>query len=200
MKNNNLILKPFDFQNLSFLLDVVVSLWSPSLGDEFFKRFNVEYIIRNNIWENDFRFELLDENQKFLAAAFFARKGDECNAQNWFLNESKRFPLDFLVASKMSKTFLDFMDEKTFALMNDDDIKLSLFISKERGAGCEILERTLKMLSAQGWKNLFLWTDCECNWQWYFKHGFTLVCEEVYKPFCCENEDYKTYIFKRRLM
>lgn len=199
MKQENLILKSFDIENLPDLVDVVVPLWAPSIGDEAFKRFNVEYIVRNNIWDNEYCFELLNEKKNILSAAFFARKGDFCNVEKWFSKESKRFCSDFLIASKNSKTFLSLMDEKTFSFMKEGDIKLSLFISLKPGAGSEILERSLEKLRAEGWKKLFLWTDCECNWKWYFEHGFDLVQEEIYEPFCREHEEYKTYIFSRPL-
>ena len=91
------------------------------------------------------------------------------------------------------------LDERTLDLMNEDDIKLSLFVSRKPGAGSKILELTCERLKTEGWKNLYLWTDCDCNWQWYIKHGFTLVQEDIYEPFSSENEDYKTYIFKHKL-
>lgn len=225
----NLLLETFEMKNIPHILDVVVPLWSPSLGDAEFKRFNVEYIVRNNIFENDYRFQLVErdeeiaagggnicangdqipaprknsscasKNSLFLAAAFFARKTDASLAEEWFARESIRFPNEFKTASALSRDYLTMMDERTFALMNDDDIKLSLFVSCKPGAGSKILERCCEQLRREGWKNLFLWTDCECNWGWYLSHGFTLVQEDTYEPFSTEAEKYKMYIFKRKL-
>ena len=200
-------LEPFNFENIPLLVDVVEPLWCPSVGSSEFKRFNVEYIVRNNIWENDYRFQLMGGSEVegagagggILSAAFFARKGDKCRVEEWFARESQRFPEEWLTASAMSKTFLTLMDERTLSLMNDDDIKLSLFISRKPGAGSQILDQACNHLRDEGWKNLYLWTDCECNWQWYFDHGFTLMKEDIYEPFNSEDEDYKTYIFKREL-
>ena len=53
-KTMNKKISPFEMKNIPFILDVVVPLWSPPTGDEAFKRFNVEYIVRNNIFENDY--------------------------------------------------------------------------------------------------------------------------------------------------
>jgi hypothetical protein len=199
-------LEAFDMKNIPHLLDVVVPLWSPSIWDDDFKRFNVEYIVRNNIWENEYCFQLVDEDTliapgtpNFLAAAFFARKTDRCAVEEWFARESNRFPKEYLAASAMSRTYLTMMDERTLSLMNDDDIKLSLFISCQPGSGSLILEQTCDLLRRAGWKNLYLWTDCECNWEWYNQHGYTLVQEDTYEPFSSPDEDYKTYIFKRKL-
>ena len=201
-------LESFNFENLPLLVDVVELLWCPSIGSDEFKRFNVEYIIRNNIWENDYRFQLMGSDEKtdsaatgneIVSAAFFARKKDICRADEWFSRECNRFPEEWQAASAMSKTYLTMMDERTLSLMNDDDIKLSLFISRKPGAGSTILEKTCEKLRAEGWKNLYLWTDCECNWQWYTDHGFTLLQEATYEPFSTKDEDYKTYIFMRKL-
>ncbi len=201
-------LESFNFENLPLLVDVVEPLWCPSIGSAEFKRFNVEYIIRNNIWENDYRFQLMGSDEKtdsaatgneIVSASFFARKKDICRADEWFSRECNRFPEEWRAASAMSKTYLTMMDERTLSLMNDDDIKLSLFISRKPGAGSTILEKACEKLRAEGWKNLYLWTDCECNWQWYTDHGFTLLQEATYEPFSTKDEDYKTYIFMRKL-
>ena len=199
--SDNMKLESFNFENLPLIVDVVEPLWFPPVGDKEFKRFNVEYIVRNNICENDYRFQLVDENaqNEILAAAFLARKGDSSIVEEWFARESQRFPEAWRAASGMSKTYLSLMDERTLNLMNEDDIKLSLFISRKPGAGSAILEKTCEKLKNEGWKNLYLWTDCDCNWQWYIKHGFTLVQEDVYEPFSDEHQDYKTWIFKRKI-
>ncbi len=195
------VLEPFKMKNLPLVVDVVEPLWFPPVGDKEFKRFNVEYIVRNNICENDYRFQLVEEGTQndILCAAFFARKGDYSIVEEWFSRESQRFPDEWRKASGMSKTYLTMMDERTLSLMNDDDIKLSLFVSRRPGAGSQILELTFEQLKSEGWKNLYLWTDCDCNWEWYIKHGFTLIQEDTYEPFSSKDNDYKTYIFKRKL-
>ncbi len=196
----NTALKPFNQKNLPLVLDVVAPLWSPPIGDETFKRFNVEFIVRNNISKNDYHFELVDsKTEDFLAAAFFTRKGDSCRVEEWYQKECLRFPEELKIATNMSRSYLRQMDQRTLSLMQDDDIKLSLFVSRKPGAGSQLLTQLSQKLKEEGWKNLFLWTDVDCNWEWYEKHGFTLVEEGVYEPFSDENEDYKTYIFKKKL-
>ena len=198
----NKTIKPFDMKNLPLILDVVVPLWSPPVGNEEYKCLNVEFIIRNNIFENGYSFELLDEsnpNDSFCAAAFFARKGDKNKASEWFIENAERFPPELKKAARYSEAYIRLMDEKTLELMNDDDIKLSLFVSRKPGCGSLILDTLTEKIRLEGWKNLFLWTDIECNWQWYEKHGFELIKEEIYEPFSSEKEAYRTFIYKKRL-
>lgn len=201
MTAENTRLESFDMKNLPLVVDVVVPLWSPPIGDADFKRFNVEYIVRMNVFENDRKYQLVDANdESLLSAAFLAKKGEVCKANEWFVESSKKYPDNLKIASGMSRDYLELMDKRTFSLMNDDDIKLSLFVSRRPGAGALILDSLQKKIFEKGYKNLYLWTDCDCNWQWYIKHGFSLVQEDVYEPFSDEDSDYKTYIFKKEIV
>ena len=192
-------IQPFDMKNIPLILDVLVPLWSPPVGDAEFKRFNVEYIVRNNIFENEYNYQLVDGNGTLLAALFFARKGDKTRAAEWFAKSSARFSDKLKHASGMSRTYIELMDSRTFGCMNDDDIKLSLFVSIKRGCGATLLDAVCGQLREQGWKNLYLWTDCDCNWHWYETHGYSLVRQDVYEPFSDEHE-YLTYVFKKQII
>ena len=130
---------------------------------------------------------------------FFASKKDICKADDWYEEESKKYPSELLRSTLLGKSYIELMDEKTRAFMKDDDIQLTLYISRKKGCGSKLLNELCDRLRAQGWKNLYLWTDCECNWQWYTDHGYELVSTDVYKPFSSEEEDYLTYIFRKKL-
>lgn len=202
MTSKNFTILPFEMKNIPLILDVVVPMWSPPVGNAEFKRFNVEYIVRNNIFENDMRFELLAgdaEPGEFGSAAFFTTKGMVCKATEWYDVESKRFPAELGVASEMSRTYIELMDKKTQALMNDDDIQLTLYVSRKPGCGSLLLNELCTRLKNNGYKNLYLWTDIECNWEWYVKNGYELMQQEFYEPFSEEHEDYKTFIFRKTL-
>ena len=195
---------PFEMKNIPQILDVVVPLWSPPSGDAEFKRFNVEYIVRNNIFENDLHFELIDyadekSEGEFCSCAFFTKKGEVCKALEWYEVESRKFSQDLCIASEMSRTYIELMDKKTQDLMNEDDIQLTLYVSRKSGAGSRLLNELCSRLKSSGYKKLYLWTDIECNWEWYIKNGYELVQQDFYEPFCEEQEDYKTFIFRKTL-
>ena len=57
---------------------------------------------------------------------------------------------------------------------------------------------SISFFKQAGFKNLFLWTDEECNVDWYINHNYELVNEDIYELFSSE-EDYKTYVFKMKL-
>lgn len=195
---------PFEMKNIPFILDVVVPMWSPPLEDEGFRRFYVENILRNNFFENTLHYELVEHNtetglDEFCAAAFFARKGDVCRAEDWFAVESKKYPEELKSSCNMSREYIEEMDRKTFGMMDEDDIKLTLYVSRKRGCGSKLLNQLCEDFKAKGYKKLYLWTDCECTWDWYTEHGYELVEQGVYKPFSSEKEDYKMFVFRKEL-
>lgn len=201
MTASNYIIQPFEMKNIPQILEVVVPMWSPPIEDMDFRRFYVEHIIRNNCFENEYRFQLLDTtNSEFCAMAFFARKSDICMAEDWFKAGSKGFTEEKLRSFQMGKVYIELMDQKTRAFMKDDDIQLTLYVSRKKGCGSKLLNKLCRQLKSQGFKNLYLWTDCECDWQWYTNHGYELISSDVYKPFSRENEDYMTYIFCKKLI
>ncbi|WP_287280738.1 hypothetical protein [Treponema sp.] len=200
MKSDNIKLQHFDMNNIPKLIEKVYPLWQPPAGDEGFKRLYVEYIIRNNIFKNEYQFELDDsETGAFCAAAFAARKGEHTVAEDWFDSAFSGLNTELKVTTGMCRTYLNLMDSRTFSLMNQEDVKLALFISLTPGYGSEILKRVFTELKAAGHKKVFLWTDCECNWQWYEKHGFDLVEKNIYEPFSDDKNKYATFIFKKTL-
>ena len=201
MLQENYEIQPFEMKNIPLMLEVVVPMWSPPVEDMTFRRFYVEHIIRNNCFENEYRFQLLDRtNSEFCAMAFFARKSDVCKTEDWYAKESKKFPPELLRSTLLGKSYIELMDEKTRAYMTDDDIQLTLYISRKKGCGSKLLNELCDRLRNQGYKNLYLWTDCECDWQWYTDHGYELVSKDVYEPFTEQDgEDYLTYIFKKKL-
>ena len=204
MLQENYEIQPFEMKNIPLMLEVVVPMWSPPAEDMNFRRFYVEGIIRRNYFENDFHYQLIertpDGNSQFTSMAFFARKSDICKAEDWFAVESQKFAPELLRSSQMGKEYIELMDIITRAFMKDDDIQLTLYISRKKGCGSKLLNELCDRLRAQGWKKLYLWTDCECDWEWYTNHGYELVSKDVYGPFSEEDgKDYLTYIFRKAL-
>ena len=196
-------LSRFDIKNLPQVVDVVLPLWAPPSDDEDFVRLDVEFIVRNNIYQPRLSFQLADKKRspdnELLSAAFFTLKDDANTARAW-LEENSLACSDSQKASlEMVKTYLEYMDKKALSFMKSDDIKLSLYVSRKRGMGAALLEKLLPRLAAKGYKNLYLWTDSDCNWKWYVNHGYLLVSQEVYAPFSGPGRDYTTFVFKKPL-
>lgn len=191
-------LEEFNPENIPQIVNRVFDLWSPDYDDDNFRRTYVEMVVRHNIAENDMQFQLT-ENGKLRAITFAEKKDEENSIENWYQDQYKKLSADQQIYFKNGREYLHLMDRKTFGYMNEDDIKLSLFVSLQAGYGKEILSQAMEFFRSRGYKNMFLWTDCECNVDWYFQHGYKLVDESIYEPFSYD-EDYKTYVFKKELV
>lgn len=189
---------PFNKEYFSQIVDFVKPLWSFSDWEDSFRKFYTEIILQNSFFENGLAFQIA-ENQELLAVTFFQKKFDKNNLNRWISENAG----DFTAAQKQSinlcTEYLACMDSKVHSLMNENDIKLSLFVSCKKGYGSIIFEKLWNHLKNLNYKNLYLWTDCECNWQWYLKNGFILIEESIYKKFNDGTKKYKTYIFKKKL-
>lgn len=159
---------------------------------------DVEFIVRHNIFYNEFALQLVQE-KKLQAVAFAARKEEKNNALQWL--EENRENLSAKEAESLQRVveYLEHMDAKTCSVMEKDDIRLTLFASNQRGCGNLILQQLEERLRRAGFKAMYLWTDSDCNHQWYPKHGFTLVESEVNENFSTPQRDFLTYIFRKEL-
>ena len=192
-------LEKFDFKYIPSLVDRLVELWSPPVDDMEFRRTYVEAIIRQNGADNDMQF-MMTENNELCAIAFAEKKGEHNSAGSWWQSVYDGLKnSDYQKMLSVSKSYLSMMDEKTFSYMTDEDVKLSLFVSTKAGWGKTILDEAKAYYRKKGFKTMFLWTDCDCNVDWYFSHGYQLVEEGIFDGFSRAGEGYKIYVFKMAL-
>ena len=193
-------LTSFNEQNIPLLVDRVFPLWKAEGMSDEFNRLYVEMIIRTNLHVNQIQFELCDKESDTLKAICFAAKiGDERD-DAWYEKTLVTLNNEERTVFTNGRKYLLGMEEKTFSLMTEDDVKLCLFISLEKHWGTKILSQATDYFVGQRVKNIYLWTDGECNVDWYFKNNFELVLEEEYKPFSTQAKPYMTYIFKKSLV
>ena len=189
------ILQPFDDKNIPLLVKAVTPSWSMVNWEISFHDVDIEFIIRNGIFYNEFALQL--QNDKDLLAVAFVEKQNETNdALNWLQNNKKELTENEEKGLNLVVQYLQEMDSRVHDFMTKDDVKLSLFISLKSGYGEKIFQKLKTLLKKKNYKSLYLWTDSDCNYNWYPKHGFSLVEERPYSQFSTEETDFKTYIFK----
>lgn len=189
------ILQPFDDKNIPLLVKAVTPSWSMVNWENSFLDVDIEFIIRNGIFYNEFALQL--QNDKELLAVAFVEKQNETNdALNWLQNNKKELTENEEKGLNLVVQYLQEMDSRVHDFMTKDDVKLSLFISLKSGYGEKIFQKLKTLLKKKNYKSLYLWTDSDCNYNWYPKHGFSLVEERPYSQFSTEETDFKTYIFK----
>lgn len=196
------MLEQFEEQNMPLLVDRVFPMWKVDCKGDSFNRLYVEMIIRTNMHENKMQFQMsgkADGSGRNLKAVCFGAKINDTRNDKWYKKTLESLSFGDREILENGRRYLIRMDEKTFSFMNADDVKLCLFISLEKGWGTTILREAKKYFVEAGFKNLYLWTDGECNVDWYFKNGFELIWEEEYKDFSHPEKPYMTYVFKKPL-
>ena len=189
------ILQPFDDKNIPLLVKAVTPSWSMVNWENSFRDVDIEFIIRNGIFYNQFALQL--QNDKELLAVAFVEKQNETNdALNWLQNNKKELTENEEKGLNLVVQYLQEMDSRVHDFMTKDDVKLSLFISLKSGYGEKIFQKLKILLKKKNYKSLYLWTDSDCNYNWYPKHGFSLVEERPYSQFSTDETDFKTFIFK----
>ena len=194
-------IKPFEEKYIPYLVETVKSLWGVPNGTDKFNTVDVEFIVRNNIYKNDMALELVQGNE-ILAAAFGAEKGEHNTAKQWLDAQinTGNFSENERISLALVSEYLTAMDERTLSYMGKEDVKLSLFISRCKGKGKIILNELVKNFSQKGFKNMYLWTDCTCNWQYYQDHDYELIEKAKYEKFSTDDgDDFLTYIYKKAL-
>ena len=194
------VISKFDYKNIPQIVDTVLPIWtSPEMRPDY-ARLYAELILRSNIFDNDFALQLQD-GEKFCSAAFAVTKGEQNNAHKWLdkLVSHGNFSADDIFWFKNCITYIEEMDKKLFSYMSPSDIQLSLFVSRVHGSGKPVLQELFRRARARAYKNVFLWTDCECDWEYYPAHGFELLEQGVYDLYSKPGEPYKTYFFKKAL-
>lgn len=191
------MLETFEEKYIPQIVERVLPLWNVDGATEEFNRLYVEMIIRTNMHENNFQFQIT-ENKELCSIAFGAKKTD-ISSTIWLDKTYSTLSPEGKNSFTVGRKYLLMMEDKTFSYMTDEDIKLCLFVSLKKGYGNKILNEVIKYFKSLGYKNMYLWTDEECNVDWYYKNGYELISKEKYEPFSSPDYNYMTYIFKKKL-
>lgn len=191
-------MEAFDFKYMPALVNRIKNLWSSPDAEENFRLIYAESVIRQDMHANNLQFQLTENNQ-LMAIACASIKNEKNSAGEWWQEQYKKLTPQQQISFNMCRDYLSMMDKKAYALMTEKDIKLDMFISVQKGWGKKLLEKAIAHYKKSGFENLFLWTDCECNVDWYFYNNYELVNQDVYEPFSHGDDEYKTYIFKKSL-
>ena len=165
------------------------------------EEFQLEVSILKSVEEEDGESILsaIEDEEELQAVAFAAEKDEENQALQWLATQSGKLSEKEHRSLQQVVDYLEEMDEKTCSCLEKDAVRLTLFASCQRGCGSVILQQLEERLRRAGFKTMYLWTDSDCNHQWYPNHGFTLVAAQRNETFSTPEKNFMTYIFKKQL-
>lgn len=145
----------------------------------------------------DFTFEYYDLNREYsfsittskLIAFLLAYKKGDKNKIRYLNDSSQKIALEVF-------DFIEFCSEQTESLMLENDILLGLFVSTQKGCGKELLKQLRETCLKNNIKNIYLWSDSTCDYEYYLKHDFELV-KEFWRSI--NDKQIKILVFKKEI-
>lgn len=156
-----------------------------------------EYIIRYGWYGEKYALKIVEDG-KMLGCILAGNIRQDSGYNKWLdgvlptLNESQQKEALAL------RAYFGHTSPKVHKHMNaDEDLYLSFFISSAKGCGKILQEKIVEKAKADGYRNLFLWTDSSCDHGYYSHNGFSLVSEFKNEDWDADNADYLTYIYRK---
>ncbi len=142
-----------------------------------------------------------DERQWFIdaVAEYILRNfhDDKADVSQWRENIEAQMTDHELERFRLLADYMLEVDGKTVQCMSDGEVKLSLFISNQKGCGKLLLQEMMDEFLHRDLRHLYLWTDTSCTHEYYPQHGFTLVGQFLSEVYDSYAPGYTTYIYKK---
>ncbi len=152
--------------------------------------FTLKYYYLNKI----FSFALDDEGIKGLV--FASSETDKNSSVENFKTEMQTLSDNDKITALNLLGYLENTGKEVKSVMNDDDLMMGLFISTQKGGGKMLLSKLVETAKENGIKNIYLWTDTACDYDYYQKNKFTLVKEIENQV---NDKKINTLIFKKEI-
>lgn len=152
--------------------------------------FTLEYYYLNN----SFSFALDENGLKGLV--FASLKTDKNNSVENFKTKIQNLSDNDKIIALNLLDYVENTGREVKNAMGEDDLMMGLFISTQKGGGRMLLAKLIEKAKEKGIKNIYLWTDTTCDFDYYQKNKFTLV-----KEIECNvnNKNINTLIFKKEI-
>ena len=191
-------IEPFCPDNFDVVEKMVTAVWgSPDNRPEFDHAF-CGHLARYGYYDPELSFQIVDENG--VEGVCWVHVPGKANDSDAWLEKAVEGLTDQEREEAYAHVdYLKSIDAAVFKMLEPEDVKLSFLIARKKGYGSALLEYTMDILSERGFRNLYLWTDSSCNWQFYPKHGFELVLEEKSERYSTPEEPFAVMVFRKRL-
>ncbi len=153
-----------------------------------------EFTLRYYYLNKNYSFALQDEN--LCGLIFASLKTDENSVIEEYKNKIATLNDN---DKKVTQNLFDYVEnagKEVKKAMNDDDLMMGLFISRKKGGGKILLSKLIETAINNRIKNIYLWTDTTCDYDYYQRHKFILLKEFEYMV---NYRKINTLIFKKEI-
>lgn len=189
-------IEPFDQNNIDAVEKMVTAVWGhPDKRPEYDHAF-CGHLTRYSYYDPELSFQIADKDG-IQGVCWAYVPGESNDADAWLEKVATILTDDERNGAYANVEYLKSTDALIGKLLGPKDVKLSFFIARKKGCGSLLLEHMERVLAQRGYKNLFLWTDTSCNWQFYPKHGFEMVYSEKNELYSTPEKDYRVMFFRK---
>ena len=187
-----------DIQEATLLAD---KIWEDEYVnfDKKFAQTMAEYIIRCSFLNEELALKITD-NGIMNACILASEKNDIGNYAEWLKAQYKHMNEKELARAKAMHAYFSNVSEKVHNAMNEDDLYLGLFVSNQAGCGKILMQEIINLAKAKNLKNMYLWTDTTCDFDYYEKHNYILVDTISNRHLQNDYADYITYIYRKSII
>ena len=192
-----MIIRNFEDKDIELASKITHLVWGDLYTNESeeLQKLIYDFMIAYYDLNRKYSFSALDEDLKaFLLSSL---KNDKNNSQEIY--KQKILKLSDEKEQKIAMELLEYLEycgQEVKSLMNDNDVMLNLFISRQKGCGKFLLEKLSDICRADNIKNIYLWTDTTCDYSYYKKNSFDIVKETSR---IVNSKNIKTIIYRKIL-
>ncbi len=192
-------IEKFTNDDFAKAVPLAAGAWGEFYADErqWFIDAVAEYILRYNFSNPSLALKAVGDDGVIHGVLFANFHDDKADVYQWRENIEAQMTDHERERFRLLADYMLEVDGKTVQCMNDGEVKLSLFISNQKGCGKQLLQAMMDEFQRRDLRNLYLWTDTSCTHEYYPKHGFTLVGQFLSEVYDSYAPGYTTYIYKK---
>lgn len=193
-------IKQFIPERIDEVTQMAMEVWGKKQGahDAKAARLFCQHLSRYSLYTTDLAFQAEDE-EGLQGIAFAWLPGDKNDAALWLRSQFPIMTKEEQQTLLTNERYLMRTDAELQSKMVPNSAKLSFFISQKPGYGSPVLNALIERLRERGIEWLYLWTDYNCNWQYYPKHGYEQIGQGIVPEFSTADENYNYMFFRKKI-
>ena len=194
-------IEPFNIKHIDVVAEILAKMWSKDIikGINHRVEFSREVIL-NLFYDPELALQACDDDGTLQAVAFARMKNDVNTSEQWIEDFLKDKDNDERNRVLEAIAYLIRTERDMLNLMSDDSAKFSFLVSYKRGYAKALQERLMPMLIDRGVQWTYHITDSTCSWQYFPRHGYERVHEELIERFSTPDLPYYCYFYRKRIV
>ena len=196
-----MIIEPFDMAHIDIVAAMLDKMWKKDFFSGIEHSFELSReVVLNMFYDPQLALQACDDDGTLQAIAFARMKNDVNTSEQWiedFLNDKDNDERNRVLEAI---AYLIRTERDMLNLMSDDRAKFSFLVSYKRGYAKVLQERLMPKLIDRGVQWTYHITDSTCSWQYFPRHGYERVHEELIERFSTPDLPYYCYFYRKRIV